>query len=196
MPEFTALTDLTTVQEVIGGTESSSDNALLNQLISAVSAAISTYCNRNFGSASYTETYSGDGQPGLWLNQRPVTAVASVTMNGLPVQQQPANQPWVYGWAFDQNRLVLIGGRWWEGFQNIAVTYTAGLSISSTNFPDLWRAAAEWVVASYKTQQHLDKKSDAGVSGQGTSYLTEMPWSVQIVIDRYKQVAPVQNLGI
>ncbi len=198
MPEFTALTDLATCRAVAGITDptQTGDDALLTSLLASVSASISTYCNRNFGTASYTETYNGDGSQFVWLNQRPVTAVSSVTIDGLAATQRPSGQPTAYGWTFDANKLYFTGDYFSEGFQNIVVVYTAGLSISSTNFPDLWRAAAEWVVSLYKGQQHIDKKSDGGLEGQNTTYLGAMPWSVKIVVDKYRQIAPVQSLGI
>ena len=195
MPEFTALTDLATVKRELAITNTNSDTQL-NSLIASVSAAISVYCNRNFGTASYTETYDGSGTQMLWLNQRPVTAVSSVTVGGLTVVQRPTGYPAAYGWTFDQNQLFWSGGFFCEGFQNVTVVYTAGLAISSTNYPDLWQAAAEWVGMEYKGSQHRDKATDSGVDGQGTTYLNKMPWTVQTVVDRYRQVSPVQSLGI
>lgn len=192
MPAYTALTDLATVKEMakITGT---SDDAKLGLIISAVSAAISNYCNRNFGSATYTETYNGSGTKFQWLRQRPVSAVASVSIYGTTIPAQGSN-PNAYGYSFDLNRLY-FAGFFPEGMQNVVVTYTAGYTISSTAVPGLWQAAAEWVVAEYNNLAHIEKGSDSAGQGMSTVYLKDMPWTVRQVVDSYRQVAQEQTLG-
>lgn len=190
-----ALTDLATVKLALGIT-GTGDDALLNALITSVSAAAAVYCNRNFGVNNYTETYDGEYMPTLWLNQRPVVSVTNVQVDGIAVTQRTAGQPTSYGWANDQNKLFFNGGVFNEGFQNVVVTYTAGITVSPAATPDLWRAVAEWVGFVYKSQQHLDKSSDTGLEGQGTTYLKTLPLTVTLVLDRYKQVATTQTLSI
>lgn len=191
-PAYAALTDLTAVKQA-GNINSSASDTNLTALIAAVSAVISNYCNRNFVSASYTESYNGNGNAFQWLKQRPVTAVANVTMNGYTVPQRPNVNG--YGWTFDQNKLYFSQGCWDEGFQNVTVTYTAGIVASSSLTPDLWRAAAEWVADLYKSEQHIEKGSDTTGQGQSTVYLKDMPWHVRQVVDLYRQVATEQVLG-
>lgn len=195
MPALTALTDLATVKAQLKiASSNTTDDVYLAALIAAVSAAISKYCNRNFLSASYTESYSGDGSSVLWLRQRPVSAVSAVSVSGMTVLPRASVN--AAGYAFDANKLYYAGGVFLEGFRNVVVSYTAGLpAMSAAATPGLWQAAAEWVATEYMQRNHIDKKSDSIPQGGGTSYLGEMPWTVQIAIDPYRQVATESVLG-
>lgn len=75
-----ALCTLSDVKTVLGVTDTSEDT-LLNLLITWASNAIEEYCDRVFGTATYTEFYSGSGTPYLTLNQRPVTSITSVYLD-------------------------------------------------------------------------------------------------------------------
>ncbi len=59
------------------------EDQLLSLVIQWCSDAITEWTGRNFASQSYTEVYCGNGTPYLPLNQRPVTAVASVYLDEL-----------------------------------------------------------------------------------------------------------------
>ncbi len=195
MPENTPLTDLAAVKAVLGIAITITDQDVpLGYLVSSVSAVISAYCNRNFGTATYTETYNGSGNSQLWLRQRPIQSVSSLTVGGVTVQ--PRTNPYAYGYAFDQNQLYLNGGCFpeWPA-QAVVVIYTAGITVSAAATPDLWTAAAEWVAAEYKSQSHIEKGSDTTGEGQSTVYLKSMPWHVRHVVDLYRQVSTEQVLG-
>lgn len=186
-PAFTALTNLAAVK-AIGNITNTNSDTLLNQLIAAVSAAISQYCNRNFGIAAYTENYSGSGNDTLWLRQRPIVSVTSVTMNAYTIPPRPNVN--AYGWANDLNKLFLAGGIFWEGPLNIVVAYSAGITVGASQTPDLWQAAAEWVYDEYMSDtQHIDKGSVTSGQGQSTVFLKAMPWYVKQAVDPYRQVA-------
>ena len=195
MPAFTALTDLATVKLQLSiASGNTADDTYLGNLIAAVSAAISKYCNRNFLTASYTETYNGSGNGTLWLRNRPISAVASVNVNGTPAPARVTVNDG--GYTFDQNKVYWPGGWFPEGAQNVVVSYTAGLpAISAAATPGLWQAAAEWVATEYQQRNHIDKKSDGIVQGGSTVYLGEMPWTVRAAVDPYRQVATEYVLG-
>jgi Phage gp6-like head-tail connector protein len=186
------LTDLDSVRQWLRlDTADTSDDVFLGDLITAASAAIATYCNRNFGLATYTETYNGNGQPSLFLLQRPVQSVSTVVVNGITIT--PAQVSGGIGWTNDGACLYLAGGMFWQGNQNVQVTYIAGVPYSS----DLAHAATQWVGLMYQQQKHPDKKSDSmGAAGGTTSYLDNMPWMVKLIVDRYRQVSPVMPLGL
>jgi hypothetical protein len=57
---------------------SSDENNLVDALVSAVSAQIVKYCNRDFNSKSYDELYGGSGEGRLLLRQYPIQSVESV----------------------------------------------------------------------------------------------------------------------
>ena len=189
----TLLTDLASVKTWLGITTTGSD-AQLTALIAAVSGSIRLYCNRNFGTATYTETYDGSGTGRQWMNQRPVTAVSSITLNGVAMTQRPSNNVGGYGWTFNRNELLFAGGVFGAGFQNLTVAYTAGLTYSQTNYPDLWQAAVEWVGIIYRAATRIGKLSE-GLANNTTAFLVnDIPFEVKTVLDGYKQVSPVQSL--
>jgi|SRR5665213_1218493 len=189
MPAITPLTDLATVKSLMGGTPGTTTDTILGYLISAVSASISNYCNRNFLQATYTENYNGSGKAELWLRQRPIQSVTSVTINQAVIPARPNVN--AAGFAFDQNKLYYQGGIFWSGAQNVSVVYSAGLpAVSQAATPDLWMAATEWVLAEYKDGQHIEKGSDSAGQGMSTVYLKDMPWHTRRVVDQYRQVAP------
>jgi len=191
----TQLTDLASVKTWLGITGTGAD-AQLTALITSVSGAIRLYCNRNFGSASYTETYDGSGSQRQWLNQRPVTAVSSVTLNGVALTVRPSNNVGGYGWAFNRNELLFAGGVFGAGFQNLTVAYTAGLSYTFADYPDLWQAAAMWVGIIYRSATRIGKTSE-GLANNTTSFLVnDIPFEVKTILDGYKQVSPVQSLNM
>jgi hypothetical protein len=58
-------------------------DAEVDRLISEASDLIETWCNRTFAQATFTETYDADGSGRLFLRQRPVVSITSITA-GLP----------------------------------------------------------------------------------------------------------------
>jgi hypothetical protein len=187
-----ALTDLATVKELLNITASGNDTEL-GHLIDRVSLAGARYCNRVFGSASYTETYDGSGTNKQWLNNRPVSAVTSVTIDGTLATQRPSGQPLAFGWTFDKNQIQLTGWCFPMGQQNVQVSYTAGYAVSEVLTPDLWSAAAEWVAYIYKQMGRIGKASE-GLAQNNTAFIKDnMPETVKAVFDNYKQMALVQN---
>jgi hypothetical protein len=97
--------------------------------------------------ASFTETYSGNGNNRLFLRQRPVTNVAAVVVNGVAFPQSGAFGQWGYYIEDSQASIAVRGGlgnfstfpypnnyggsinklpAFQKGTGNIQVTYTAG----------------------------------------------------------------------
>lgn len=76
------LTTLSKVKEYlqIDATDTSRDS-VLTRLINASSTVIEKYCGRKFESAQFTETY-WDGLQKVFVENYPITAIASVTDNG------------------------------------------------------------------------------------------------------------------
>lgn len=72
----TPLTTLAALEAYLGLDPGNADEAVLSQLVAAASGMIATYCNRDFLSASYTETRCGTGGFVLPLAATPITAVA------------------------------------------------------------------------------------------------------------------------
>lgn len=142
MPTFTTRTELK-LHLRIPSTDTSED-ALLDQLISNVEASVLRYLKRGpFASTSFTEYYSGDDREMLVLRHRPVTAVSLVRVDpygyaGQGLDAFPSTTAWTAGTdyfvpqldASEENGslIVAIGsnGKWPIGRGNIKITYTAG----------------------------------------------------------------------
>ncbi len=141
-------------------------------------------------SVSYDDVYDGSGTLRQQIRNWPVTAVTSVTVNGITVPQSatPNNS----GWVIDGDRRFIsmrgIGnprgyggysgyGGWGagprfsgglgfsNGIQNVEIIYTAGF----TGVPfDLEMAARKVVALNYKRRQWIGQKSQAMAAGAGT----------------------------
>src|SRR5579859_3276323 len=105
------LTDILTVKTWLGiGQPDTSQDAQLDQLITAASALIGAYLQRNLLSASYTELYQGNGQDFMMLRQAPVTAVSSVLWSGTTIPAgNPLNLSSGYYMDADARTLRLVG---------------------------------------------------------------------------------------
>ena len=96
---------------------------LTNELIPLVEDVIREYLGYDVDYASHTETMSGNQTRELFLEQRPVIAVTSVTEDGNTLTY--GNQE-DFLW-YENGRIRRIGSRWSFAYpDNIVVTYTAG----------------------------------------------------------------------
>ena len=103
------MTDLTTLSNVKQwlGVTSSTDDAFLGRLISFASAFVQNYINRNVLTASYYETYDGSGGQTLMTPHYQITAVSSLTIDGVSIPA--AANPQTIGYTF----MASLNGRKW-----------------------------------------------------------------------------------
>lgn len=158
-----ALTTLAKVKQ-FGKIESFEDDLLLTRMIDAASATIELFCGRTFVSQSYTETKDGTGQRKMTLRNVPVTAVASVTVNGQPISARPEVQG--NGYTFDAYGVRLTGYAFTVGLDNVRVVYTAGFAAVP---PDVDMACCELVTLRYKTLDRLGVSSKS-LAGESISF--------------------------
>lgn len=123
---------------------------ILSQLIPSMTALIYNKLNRARGySQTFQRTFDGVGNMQLVLPDYPVTAISAVQVGKAVIQRsviplgdaaQPANTGYGYGYRWvpwsgnlpgDPVVLEFAGGFFWQGAQNVQVTYTAGYLISS-----------------------------------------------------------------
>lgn len=183
--------DLTTLAAVKQQFEikNSTDDDLLERLISAASAFIGDYTGRgSMISAAATEYYDGTGSAVLMLRRYPITAVAALKINGSSVA---AAQPYPKeGFFFDQQSVMLRGYLFQRGLQNIEVSYTAGYAQDSIP-ADLQQACIDLVGFKYKNRQHIDETTK-GLAGTTTSYIQdELPKNLRLMLDNFRRVLPV-----
>lgn len=168
---------LADVKAYLGITSSATDG-VLTTLIGNVSAAIESYCNRTFASASYTETRNGQGGWRLFLANGPVTAVASVSVDGVSIPAAP--DALSSGYVVDQNTVYLRGYCFNRGVQNVTVTYTAGFA----SVPgDVAQACIECVASHFAKRDRIDKASETLGTQQTISYSqADMPAAVKTAL--------------
>jgi hypothetical protein len=162
------------------------DDALLGRMIEAVSQFISAYCDRTFSSTSHTYVCSGTGASRLMLPEAPVTAIASLTIDGAAILPRAAVGG--AGYVRVGQELLLDGGlRFPKGIANVQVVYTAGFTAIPA---DLDQAACECVASWYKRKSRIDETSKT-IEGQTFSFSqAEMPKTARAIVDTYRRTWP------
>jgi hypothetical protein len=192
--------DLVTLAQAYAwlGIPPDTDDINLQFAISAYSQLIANWCSRNFVSASYSEVYDGHGGRRLMTKNWPITAVASLSVNG----QAIAVATGVPGAGYSFNdRSVFLGScdQYWRGLGNISISYTAGYSPVPL---DLQMACLEWMKATYLNRQDAQEVASRRAGDTEEKYLSPitalasgqaapMPPAVFAVLSQYRNVLPV-----
>lgn len=181
--DLCVLADLKNWLQVSAGT----DDGLLAKLITNASQWVLSALNRpNLLSASYTEVRHGTGGDALYLQNYPVTVVASVTASGISIPPSPDSIQ--AGYVFDQDAVYLIGYTFCRGRNNVTVAYTAGFAAIPL---DLTQAAIAICAAWYKRRNWTDQASKS-IQGEVVAFRKEdIPPEAKVVIDQYKRRIPV-----
>jgi hypothetical protein len=157
------------------------DDDTLTRLISAVSYAIQNLINRQFAGVSYAETRNGNGRPAMFLSNGPVTAVASVTVDGATIPAKPS--PTAAGYSFDDNIVYLDGYAFTQGNRNVVINYTAGyLAVP----PDIEQAAIDIIAFQFRSRDRIGLASKV-LSGETTSFLRDIPPQTMRVLQQYQR---------
>jgi hypothetical protein len=172
--------DLTTLAAVKDwlGLAVSGDDMKLARLISAVSAFIQSWINRQLVSASYTETRDGTGTRRLALANYPVTAVASVTLDGVTL---PSYQ---YVWTSTASSSR-------AGFSAAArITWSSPTPPGYSTVPmDIQQACIDLVALRYQraaaVTSRARRRQNETVIYAGDA---DMPASIAGVLQQYKRV--------
>lgn len=165
----------------------STDDALLSRLITAASQFIQSWLNRAIATASYTDTRNGTGGMRLFLRNRPVTAIASVTIDGVAI---PASSPPPLGagYLFDDSSVYLIGRAFTKGLQNVVVQYSAGYA---TTPPEIEQACIGLVALRYKERDRIGQVSK-NLAGETVSFQQkDMPADIATLLDQYRNLVPL-----
>lgn len=182
-----AYTTLTNVKQYLV-LENDKEDAVLNLLITQVSAAMDAIMSRTIASANYTETYDGSGEgyaaTCLYLDQQPVTSVTSVVVDGTTI---PASNGTSSGWLLSQGVLSLIGYSFTAGTKNITVSYTAGYA---TTPPALETVATMLVAQRFRERGRIGIQNESDGRGMTRGYDSEMPpWCTKI-LNQYASTVP------
>jgi hypothetical protein len=187
--------DLSTIARVlarVGGCEP----VVAGHLLTAVSKQIQNFISYNIAAQSYSVAFNGNGMARRMLPDYPVTAVASVTVDGISIPQ--ANTPTASGFLFDDRGVYLRGYTFSRGVQNVAISYTAGYA---TVPEDIEEACLELVALTF---DRLDRPADLsmikagdtafqfqnGMVMSGNRILAPLPPSVYALLQPYARVFP------
>lgn len=180
--------DLTTLPNAKAwlGVGTSGDDALLTRLVTAASQYIQAWLNRSIASASYTDTFDGTGKTKLMLGNYPITAVASVTVDGTAI---PASTgPTTPGYVFTRTAIMLRSYAFSCGVQNVVIAYTAGYTATP---PELEQACIELIALRYRERDRIGQVSKS-VNGEVVAFSQkDMSDDIKTILSNYKKVVPL-----
>lgn len=190
-----AFGDLTTLGEVKAWLQTGqaafpdTDDGLLARLITAASQFIQRWLNRNIASADWYEVRDGTGGQRLIFGNFPVTAVLSLSIDGLAIPPAPDNGGFGAGYIFSPTELALRGYTFTCRPQNVAITYTAGYPVIP---PDIGQACIDLVCLRYRERTRIGEMSRAiGGTETATYSQRDMSEHVKLLLSQYRLVMPV-----
>ena len=186
-----AATDLTTIQNVKARLRlpgaATSDDSLLELMITEISLGIQSYLGRTIASQNYSDSYDGHGTRRIFFNQYPVTAVASLTVDGIAIPAA-SGPPWANGYVFDAKSISLYDYRFCRGYSNVQAAYTAGYASTPG---DLEEAVLEVVMTRFKELNRIGQKTAAVQGAETASWdLSALPPTAKLIISQYRRVIP------
>jgi hypothetical protein len=192
-----AFGDLTTLDDVKAWLQTgqnpfpSSDDALLTGLVTAASRFIESWIGRPVAMADWVEIRDGGGGQRLSFANIPVSAVLSVSIDGIVIPPVPEGSSFAAGYVFSPTELVLRGYVFTRRAQNVVVTYTAGYA---TTPPELAQACVELVCLRYRERTRTGEVSKALGSGETVTYSQkDVSDDIKTVLSQYRAVAPVSG---
>jgi hypothetical protein len=191
-----AFGDLTTLADVKAwlqtgqATFPASDDALLTRLVTAASQYIQTWLNRQIAAADFLEIRDGTGGHRLQFACFPVTAVLSLTIDGLDVPAAAAFN--AAGYRFSSTQLSVHGYRFSRGAQNVVVAYTAGYSTTPS---EVAQACIELVALRYRERTRVGEVSRSLGGAETVAYAQkDMSDAVKTLLQQYRLVAPIASI--
>jgi len=186
--------DLTTLADVKAWLQTgqnpfpATDDVLIQRLITAASQFIQSWLNRQIAVADWLEVRDGTGGQLMVLANSPVTAVLSLTIDGLAIPPAPTEGGFDAGYSFTPTELALRGYVFTRRPQNVIVTYTAGYAAAP---PDIAQAATELACQRYRERSRIGEVSKALGGGETVSFSQkDMSEDVKTALLQYRVAAP------
>ena len=190
-----AFGDLTTLGEVKASLQTGqaafpdTDDALLARLITAASQFIQRWLNRNIALTDWYEMRDGTGGQRLTFANFPVTAVRSLSIDGLTVPPAPSDGAFDAGYFFTPTELALRGYVFTARPLNVAITYTAGYPVVP---PDISQACIDLVCLRYRERTRIGEVSRATGGSETVNYSQrDMSEHVKLLLSQYQLVTPI-----
>jgi hypothetical protein len=146
---------------------STADDALLGDLITAVSDWIVQEIGAPLLADDYDSRFNGTGGWTLVLPQVPVTLVQLVTVDGATLPRAPTDI--AAGWVHDDVAVYLRGYRFTKGVQNVRVVRTAGFD-ADTLPPMIAQTCIDLCALVYKSKDRIDVQSKT-LAGEVITYM-------------------------
>lgn len=173
------------------------DEAMVEGLITAVSAAFVSEACCDVLTATYTDTFDGDGTAEKWLKNYPVTGVDTVAVDDVSISERAAigEDGWVLSDA-DGGKIELVGSCFTKGVKNCSVGYSAGYGATAP--ADVAQAVVDQVAYLYKSKERVGISNETTSAGGSVTYLGA--WKAQqgdggqtplfaATVARYRRVA-------
>ena len=180
-----AASDLTTLANIKAwlALSTGSDDAVLARLITATSSYIQSWLGRTLAVTAYDEVRNGQGGTRMAFANAPVTAVASLRLGRVTIP--PVSGPHTAGYLFDDTLLYLRGHAFWEGEQNVSISYSAGFA---TIPPEIEQACIELVAQRYRERDRIGRSSTS-LQGESAAFVVkDLSPDVQTILQKYQKV--------
>lgn len=178
MADLTTLANVKTWLKVTTTT----DDALLQRLVSAASDYIQAWLNRDLPQQTYTSYRDGHDGTRMMFRNYPVTAVLGVKVDNLTI---PASVNGTNGYVFTDTSIALIGYRFTRGMQNVYLNYTAGYTAIPN---EIEQACIELVALRYKDRDRIGLVSKELAGESVTFSQKEFSDSVESTLKQYRRV--------
>ena len=167
----------------------STDDLLLQRLITAGSEFIQNWLGRQIAAADWLELRDGTGGQLLAFANIPVNAILSLSIDGLAIPPAAADGTgFGAGYTFTPTELALRGYVFTRRPQNVIVTYTAGYQ---TTPPDIAQAAIELACQRYRERGRIGEVSKALGGGETVSFSQkDMSEDVRTALLPYRLATP------
>ena len=129
--------------------------ALKEDILNSAQEIVKEYLGFDPESGNHTDYISAIGNNRLYLFAHPISAVSSVTVNGVAVTSDE--------YTINDRYLRLKSGVWPEGDENVAVSYTAGWSAQT--LPDTIKMA----ILQIATLMFMEAGENIGITGKSFS---------------------------
>jgi hypothetical protein len=194
-----AFGDLTTLADVKAWLQTGqdafpdTDDTLLARLITAASQFVQSWLDRHIAPSDWQEVRDGTGGQRLAFANIPVTAVLSLSIDGLGIPPSPTDGGYGAGYVFSPTELALRGYVFTRRAQNVLVTYTAGYPVTP---PDIAQAVIELVSQRYRERTRIGEVSRALGGGETVTYSQQdMSDDVKLLLSQYRALAPVSGFA-
>ena len=169
------------------------DDALLARLITAASRFIESWLGRQIAAADWLEVRDGTGGQRLAFGAMPVTAMLSLSIDGIAIPPAPADGGFGAGYVFTPTELALRGYVFTRRAQNVVLTYTAGYAATP---PDIAQACVELVCQRYRERTRIGEVARAAGGDETVTFSqNDMAADVKALLSQYRLVAPASGFA-